>query len=368
MMIPFYFITAYYSIFFIYLIVLISLLLFLKRDEDPRQLQSYPFISILIAARNEESSILSCLRAVADLSWPAGKMEVLIGNDLSTDGTEKIVLDFIKDNPAFRIIKIEKNLGTAKGKANVLATLAKQAKGDLLFITDADIQVPAQWIQSLLGSYNERTGIVSGATITRGTSLLHYCQTLDWIYAFGMIKVVSDHAIPVSAVGNNMMISKKAYLSTGGYESIPFSVTEDLQLFLETLKKGWKYKNRMSPDCLAVSKPIDSFSKLLSQRKRWMQGAIRLPLILLLFLFVQALFVPMIIVTLYLSPQIGIACWLFKIVLQQLFIYLSFKRIGENYSVWKGLPVFEIYSGLFSMMVLFYYLIPTKVQWKGRKY
>jgi 1,2-diacylglycerol 3-beta-glucosyltransferase len=164
------------------------------------------------------------------------------------------------------------------------------------------------------------------------------------------------------------MISRKAYESTGGYAAIPFSVTEDLQLFLETLKKGWKYKNLMSPDSLAISKPIESFSKLLSQRKRWTKGAMRLPKVLLFFLFVQALFVPVLLTTIVIFPILGIYFWSLKIVLQQFCIFLSFRRIGERYSVWKGFLIYEIYSGIFSIIVLIAYFIPGKVKWKGREY
>ncbi len=37
---------------------------------------------------------------------------------------------------------------------------------------------------------------------------------------------------PLSAIGNNMSYRKSAYLEVGGYEKIPFSVTEDFQLLM----------------------------------------------------------------------------------------------------------------------------------------
>ena len=362
------FFIGYFFLLFGFQILMIFLLISLKEDKPAKENTTYPFISILIAARNEEHNILSCLEAIAALSWPADKLEVLIGNDQSSDQTENIVLNFINNKNNYRLITIDHSLGNAKGKANVLAILTLQAKGEFFFFTDADIQVPKNWVHSLLANYNEKIGIVSGATMTEGNSLFDFCQRLDWVYAFGMVKIASDCNIPVSAVGNNMMISRKAYESTGGYAAIPFSVTEDLQLFLETLKKGWKYKNLMSPDNLALSKPIESFPKLLSQRKRWTKGAMRLPAVLLLFLFVQALFIPAIIITLTFFPIMGIYFWSLKIMLQQFSIFLSFRKIGEKYSVLKSLLIYEIYSGLFSLIVLLNYWIPTKVKWKGREY
>ena len=368
MSILFYCILIYFTVLLSYLIILNLLSNKLKPDLSADIYKEKPFISIIIAARNEEASIIDCLQAIENLSWPKDKFEVLIGNDQSSDGTVEKVLDFIKHKNNFKLFTIDKNLGLAKGKANVLAHLAKEAKADFFFITDADIKVPTLWIQSLLSNYNEKIGIVSGATITKGTTLFHDCQSLDWVYGFGMIKVVSDHLIPVSAVGNNMMISRIAYESTGGYEKIPFSVTEDFQLFIETLKNGWKYKNLLSADNLAVSKPIESFFQLLVQRKRWMKGAVRVPLVLLVFLFLQALFLPIIIYAIYLFPILGLSLWFLKITLQQLFIAQSYTKIGEQYPILKSIFAFEIYSTFLSFIVLILYFVPTKVKWKGREY
>ena len=368
MSILFYFGSVYLYILFSYQLGLIFLLIMLKKDKAANTYTDFPFVSILIAARNEEANILSCLESVARLNWPTEKLEVLIGNDQSTDETASLILEFIKNKTNFQLVNITQKLGTAKGKANVLAHLTMEAKSDFFFFTDADIEVPKNWIQSLLANHDETIGIVSGATKTTNNSLFEYCQNLDWVYAFGMVKAASDRNIPVSAVGNNMMISRKAYESTGGYAAIPFSVTEDLQLFLETLKKGWKYKNLMSSDNLAVSKPLESLSKLLSQRKRWTKGAMRIPIALLLFLFIQALFIPVIVTTIIYFPILGISFWLLKILLQQFCIFLSFRRLGENYSVWKGFLVYDIYSDLLSILVLAVYFIPGKVKWKGREY
>ncbi|HVD97037.1 MAG TPA: glycosyltransferase [Cytophagaceae bacterium] len=341
----------------------------LKEDKPASSFNaSPPFVSILIAARNEEENILDCLRAIDGLSWPSDKMEVLIGDDQSTDKTAVLVETFIRHKYNFRLIHIEKNLGEAKGKANVLANLAQEAKGEFFFITDADIQVPSNWIQSLLANKQEKTGIVSGVTQMHVASVFEYCQAVDWIYGFGMIKTASDYNIPVSAVGNNMMIAASTYRSTGGYENIPFSVTEDHALFIETLKKGWTYKNLMSCDSLAITKPIPTLSKLLQQRKRWMRGAVKVPFVLLFFLLLQSLYFPIVLVMLIKFPLAAIGIWLAKILLQQFFIVHAFKKLRIPYQLLKGAILYELYSNLISSLMLVNYVIPTKVKWKGRIY
>ncbi len=99
-------------------------------------------ISILLAVRNEEKNILRCLSALAEQDYPINDMEILIGNDQSEDRSKELILDFIKEKPHFKLIDIQGNMGTAKGKGNVIAHLAHQAKGDYFLITDADVAVP----------------------------------------------------------------------------------------------------------------------------------------------------------------------------------------------------------------------------------
>jgi cellulose synthase/poly-beta-1,6-N-acetylglucosamine synthase-like glycosyltransferase len=356
----------YFATLFSFILLLIIIYVVKSADEKTGYNET-PFVSILIAARNEENNINRCLQALARLNYPDAHFEVLIGNDQSEDATALLTEKFIKEYPNFKLINIESQLGHAKGKANVLAHLVHQAKGDFYFITDADISVPENWIREMLSYYKPELGIISGFSLIEDENLLSHFQNLEWIFAFGMVKVSSELNIPVSAIGNNMLITKEAYWSTGGYENIPFSVTEDFELFRQTLKKGWKYKNLGNEGVLSFSRPMQSFAKILSQRKRWMQGAVQLPWPLVIFLSLQSVFLPFIILTIVLYPMAGIALWVIKILLKNIFNFIFLKRIKQKTKILIYAIPFEIYSGILSLSLLFYFMIPG-VKWKGRKY
>ena len=357
---------VYFSALFFLLLTLIVIYIFKCTDEKTGY-DEIPFVSVLIAARNEEKNICRCLEALARLNYPITHFEVLIGNDQSEDTTGTLVEKFIGDHPNFKLTHIRSQFGKAKGKANVLAQLAHEANGDFYFITDADISVPENWIREMLSYYEPGLGTVSGLSLIDDKGMLSQFQNLEWIFAFGMVKVSSELNIPVSAVGNNMFITKEAYWSTGGYENIPFSVTEDFQLFRETLKKGWKYKTLANHKILAYSRPMESFVKVLSQRKRWMQGAVQLPLPMVIFLSLQSLFFPVIIATLISYPLAGIVLWFLKILLQNLFNFIFLKRIKQKTDILIYAIPYELYSGILSVSLLIFFLVPG-VKWKGRKY
>lgn len=361
------FLSIYYILLFFFLLTLIIIWLKDQKNESG-PLPNFPFVSVLVAVRNEEQNIIRCLDALSELNYPKDKIEVLIGNDRSEDQTRQLVENYIQGKSSFKLIDITSTMGNAKGKANVLAHLAKAAKGEFFFITDADIAVPSTWIHGLLRYHNDSIATISGVTVTEGKNLTAKMQAIEWIFAFGMVQTVSELRIPVSAVGNNMMISRKAYESVGGYETIPFSVTEDFQLFKETLKKGWGYKNICNPEVLAISKPMQDLGLLIKQRKRWMTGAFQLPFILVLCLFIQAIFFPVILLTLFVFPVWGALAWMAKILLQQVFIALVMRRMNTWSGLLKYFIFFEIYSCLFGAFMLVYYILPVKVEWKGRKY
>lgn len=324
-------------------------------------------VSILIAARNEENNILDCLHAIAKLNYPLDQLEILIGNDQSEDRTKELVEDFIADKPSFALIDITHTVGATYGKANVLAQLALRAKGDYLFITDADVQVPPDWIKGMLKAANSGLGIVTGITIPKGKEAFQQLQMLDWVYALGMVKMVSDWGLPVTAMGNNMMVTREAYRATGGYENLPFSITEDYTLFREIVKRGYKFKNLMNTEVLAYTKPVNSLSEWLHQRKRWMYGAVQLPWYMLSILFLQALFFPCILTLALFQPILALIFWSGKVCIQSLLINRLLKKLNQTSSI-QFFVIFELYHTILSFLLVAFYMLPVPVQWKGRKY
>lgn len=357
--------TTTISLIILFLIgILIVLIMFLKKDElDVKE--ETPKVSILIAARNEEKNIVECLKAIEKLNY--SNYEVWVGNDKSSDKTEEMITEFIKDKSNLNLLNISEDLGSARGKANVLAQLAHKAEGDYFFITDADISVPENWIQNMLASFDIKTGVVSGFTITEGDSFFAQMQKIDWAYAMGMVKVVSDFNKPIVGIGNNMAVTKEAYFSTGGYENLPFSIVEDYQLFTEITSNSYGFRNLLNSEVTAKSKPIANLLVLLQQRKRWMFGAFQLPFSILIILLLQGAFYSISIILLIINPQLAINLIGFKFFLQIVFIKSIFTKIGEKVSFFN-LIVFEFYQLFLSTISLAFYFVPVKIKWKGREY
>jgi len=106
-------------------------------------------VSIIIPAYQEEKRIGRCLQSIAASTYR--NLEVIVVNDGSTDGTEKVVRDFKKKNGS-KILSIHvitiSNGGAARARNHGL----RLAKGEYIGFIDADDMIHPQMIEKLVGS------------------------------------------------------------------------------------------------------------------------------------------------------------------------------------------------------------------------
>ena len=342
--------------------------LFLKSGKPEKRWKEWPQVSLLLAARNEEKLILRSLESIANLEYPADKLQVIIGDDCSEDQTPLLIKQFIDNRPNFKLIRITENLGKGRGKANVLAHLAHEANGEFFFITDVDVQLPRPWIKGLLSQFDERVGIVSGTTMCEGGNNFETMQAIDWLHFMGYIKSFANLGISCTSVGNNMAVRAEAYWQTGGYEKMDFSITEDYRLFKEVTKNGWEWRNVLAAGSLGRAKAIETITEMLHQRKRWLIGAKELPWNWKILILLYGLFLPLIWVMLVFYPVYALSLWGFKFVIQCGFISSLCKKAGVKSFSLKDLFLYEIYVDLNTVVTTIFYLLPFKTVWKGRKY
>lgn len=345
-------------------------------------LSAYPKVAVLLAVRNEEALLASCLESLLASDYPVDKLEIWIGNDASEDETLTIAQAYASKDSRVHCIDIKKQAGEAKAKANVLAQLVmavdqRTEPPQLLLVTDADMQVQSNWIRGMVQSWQaqpkkKEIGVVTGITLVDSSTPWGQLQRIDWLFALGMVKVASDWGMPIATMGNNMMMDRQAYRATGGYENLPFSITEDFQILHQITSKGYGFRNVVASQVVAFTQPMTSWNELLQQRKRWMHGAIRLPLPILSILFLQALFFPLIIFLLFFHPFFGLGLWLCKAVLQSFFILAveAKLRLSKKYrnKLTRYLMLYDLYAAILTLLTLSVYFLPIKTRWKGRKY
>jgi len=115
-------------------------------------LVSFPKISILIPAYNEEDVIEDCLNhAINEMEYP--NKEVILGIDDGTDSTHDIAKAFQKKYPQLIIHYSPVRGGVAKNMDRIL----KLATGDIIFKNDADVRSlnPKKCLYELAKEYED---------------------------------------------------------------------------------------------------------------------------------------------------------------------------------------------------------------------
>ena len=328
-----------------------------------------PRVSVLVAARDEAAALPRCMASLRALHYPPERLEILVGDDASTDGTAAVAVRAMQGfGGQFRVVPISDTLGAARGKANVLAHLARHATTEYFFITDADISVPPTWIAALLTQAAPGVGTVTGITAVRGPRLFHRLQGIDWLLSLSMVQVVSDLGRPVTAMGNNMLVTRAAYEATGGYEALPFSVTEDFALFKAVLARGFGFRQVFNLEVRADSLPIPTWPALLKQRRRWLRGVEALPLRLRVELLFFSSFSPAVAAVAALGwPGLALGVWGAKVLVQGALAQVAHRRAGMRLA-WHLLPLFELYTLALTASLIAFRVFGGAVVWKGRRY
>ncbi|MCL2100506.1 MAG: glycosyltransferase family 2 protein [Fibromonadales bacterium] len=143
------------QVYILYPLSLRFLSLFKKNKSVNQEYQGLDVVSIIIAAYNEEDVIEEKIKNTLALDYPKDKMEILIGDDGSSDRTAEIAAKFSE----VRLIKKEKN----EGKAAMLNDLRKAATGKLLLFSDANTALESSALKHLAAEFaDERVGCVCG--------------------------------------------------------------------------------------------------------------------------------------------------------------------------------------------------------------
>jgi cellulose synthase/poly-beta-1,6-N-acetylglucosamine synthase-like glycosyltransferase len=94
-----------------------------------------PFVSILVAAHNEEAVISKKIGSIYSSNYPLNRLELIIGSDCSTDSTNQIINDLVLLHPSITFIEFTDR----QGKIGVMNQLVDKAKGEVIISTDANV-------------------------------------------------------------------------------------------------------------------------------------------------------------------------------------------------------------------------------------
>lgn len=141
-----------------------------------------PLVSILVPIRNEKPYLQRCLQAVLAQDYPSNRLEVLIADGLSTDGTRSLVQAFQSEHP---FIQFFENPG--KIVPTGLNILIPKAKGDILIRVDGHCVIAPDYVTNCVRHLQaDGTDGVGGPMKTIGEDLTSEITALAMSSTFGV--------------------------------------------------------------------------------------------------------------------------------------------------------------------------------------
>jgi glycosyltransferase involved in cell wall biosynthesis len=105
-----------------------------------------PELSILIPVYNEQATVRSAIDRVLEAEYPVERLELVIVDDGSTDGTSELLRELAAAESRINLVVHERNAG--KGEA--VKTAIREANGTYAAIMDADLEYEPADIGKLL--------------------------------------------------------------------------------------------------------------------------------------------------------------------------------------------------------------------------
>ena len=168
-----------------------------------------PAISIIIAVHNEERNIEAKLTDCFQLDYPPDRLEVIIVSDNSTDRTEKIVGEIGSRDPRVRLFIGEGRLG--KSAAQNLGV--QQARGDILFFTDADTRTRPETLKVLMENFADpKIGLVTADVyLGQPGNAVAEGQGMYWRFELFLRKLESELGILATGSGQLLMMRRELF-------------------------------------------------------------------------------------------------------------------------------------------------------------
>ena len=260
--------------------------------------EALPFVSVVVAARDEAASIEACLTSILNADYPKDRSEVIVVDDFSEDETAATVQRVQRRLRAsavgvgtreaepeapkrLRLIRMSERIGAPTGhKGHALAQGIEAARGEILLTTDADCRVRPGWIREMTRAFGPNTAFVSGPVLyPPGRSRFGDVQALEFL---GLV------AVGAGAIGigrPNLCNSANVAYRRAIYDALrppsdagPLRPNED-EVLLQTIaaRTTWDVAFCASPEAVVEAEPAADVRAFFQQRRRWAASGARYP-------------------------------------------------------------------------------------------
>jgi hyaluronan synthase len=336
-----------------------------------------PTITFVIPCKNEEAAIERTISNCFAADYPADKVEVIVVNDGSTDGTIGVLRRLEHTYPTLVVVDWKEN----KGKRHGMAEGFKRATGEIAIQLDSDSFIEPSSIRHLVRPFaTPSIGAVCAHAdpLNADDNLLTKMQSAYYFMSFRILKAAESTFLTVFCCsGCSSAYRKSVVLPIIGtwlgerFLGKPITWGDDRALTNWVLRLG--YDTIYSDKAQARTIVPTSLKQFLKQQVRWKKGWFVNSLLIAGFIlrdrpFVAVTyFLPLILVTL-MTPFMAVKAilygplvahtlpvtYFFGVLLMATIVMLYYRWISRDNKYWPFVLLWAAFNSLVLSTILFY--------------
>jgi cellulose synthase/poly-beta-1,6-N-acetylglucosamine synthase-like glycosyltransferase len=331
-------------------------------------IEQFPFISVIIAARNEQERILPCLQHLENIDYPSGRLEIILVDDNSRDNTPTLIAKYCARHGNWRLIRLSENKMYLSGKKNALAHALAEARGEIIFTTDADCMVPPLWLRNMVQYFTPEVSMVMGySPLIPAQGWWNKILQFDNLFSAIVTAAPAKLGYPFSSAGRNLAYRRSSYDLVGGYQALKkYRSGDDLHLTerFRSLGKG-RIDFSADPETFVPTRPPSTGREIFNQQIRKNSKVLKAsPGTVIFFIIIFIYYLS--ILWLPISNSGSIAGWIvllfIKLVLEWICLIRAVKIFRQE-SLTGYLPLMQL---IYPIFIIFFSLLGMfqKYHWK----
>lgn len=297
--------------------------------------QTHP-VSIIVCARDEANNLTKYLPGVLVQTYPTTH-EVIVVNHNSQDETRYLLDEFKKTFKNLQAINLEQEALGIPGKKYPLSIGIKEAKHEILLLTDADC-VPASefWLQKMQAAYQDGVEIVLGyGAYSKKPGILNKLIRFETFHSALQYMSFALAGLPYMGVGRNLSYKRELFFRTKGFSGINHVASGDDDLFINKVATKKNVSVVIDHDAYTLSEPKRKFSDWIRQKNRhYSTGKYYKPVhkfLLGLYSTSHFLFYPLFVLSiLFFDWRYALGVFLLRFLWQGVIYYNAMKKLNEK--------------------------------------
>ncbi len=209
--------------------------------------EKLPTLAVILPARNEVENIDGCLQSLTAQTYPPERLQIIVVDDRSIDNTASIVRGFTQHWTSLRLLDAGNLPSGWLGKSHACWVGVGSVETDWLCFLDADTRHAPELLESsVIAALQDHVDLL---TLYPRQEMLEFWERLLMPVSFMSLMILLDasrindpESKAAMAIGQFILIRRKAYLDAGGHQAICNQVLDDVALARLVKSKGFRIR------------------------------------------------------------------------------------------------------------------------------